>query len=144
MKLSDDAERAQQACGNPVESVDHSPDASSYQSHHHAHMNQPLQSQKNRQAEREILIKRLFDARGEPQPANDDHAEQSQDRQCAQQPELFADNGKNKISVGFGKIEKLLAALAQAASPHFSGTESDERLNDLKPAARCLAPWVHK
>src|SRR5438552_4766005 len=86
-------------------------------------------------AEREEAAEAVRRRKCRPQSAPAVNSEERDDDNGSDEAELFRDDGENKIGVRFGEIEKFLLAFHEADAGEASGTDSDERLRELKARA---------
>src|SRR3989440_312218 len=86
-------------------------------------------------AEREEAAETVRRGKCRTQSAPAVNSEERDDDNGADEAKLFRDDGKNKIGVRFGEIEKFLFAFHEADAREAAGTDSDERLRELKAGA---------
>ena len=72
---------------------------------------------------------------GDPVPAHDEYGEKKKDRRGADEPQLLAHDGENKVVVFLGKIEVFLAAHAETETGQPARADRIERLDDLPAVA---------
>src|SRR5277367_726067 len=109
------------------------------QADHHAEIDQGLADDHGGDADRQIFAELVGGFHGGDKAAPAVYREKREDDDRADEAEFFADDGVDKIGVGFGQEEKFLAAFHQADAGHAAGTNGDERLQELEASALRVA-----
>src|SRR5579871_1292734 len=114
------------------------------QAEHDGEVDERLAEDHCRDAEREKTAETIRRGEGSANAAPAVDAEERDDDERADEAKFFADDGVNKISMGFGEIEKFLFALHEADAGEPAGTDRDEGLSELKACALRVAVRMQK
>src|SRR5882724_4062178 len=115
-----------------------------YQAEDDGEIDQRLTKHHGSDAEREEAAETVRRRKCRTQSAPAVNGEERDDDNGSDEAELFRDNGENKIGVRFGEIEKFLFAFHKADAGEASGTNSDERLRELKARAVAHRCWFRR
>src|SRR4029079_15492287 len=81
------------------------------------------------------------DAR-EPEAAQHDDEEGSDDRRNAEETEFLRKNSEDEIGMGFRQVKKLLDARSESDADPFAPSDRDQRLRELEATVEGIGPRV--
>src|SRR5437870_1703561 len=114
------------------------------EAHHDTQVHERLDRDQHRDPKGKVRAEGVGGTKPDAEPPPDEHHEQRDDRHRAQKSELFSDDRKDEVRVRFRQVEQFLLRGADPLAEHAAVAEREPGLDDLKPAAARVRPWIEK
>src|SRR2546422_2559845 len=114
------------------------------EAHHDTQVHERLDRDQHRDPKGKVRAEGVGGRKPDAEPPPDEHHEQRDDRRRAQKSELFSDDRKDEVRVRFRQVEQFLLRGADPLTEHAAVAEREPGLDDLKPAAARVRPWMEE
>ena len=108
------------------------------------HVHPGLEHEPDRDPGRQERAGRIRRGERDPDPLEGDHQEQHDDRERAEEPELVAEDGEDRIGVGGGKVPEFLLPGTETLTERPTEGEPEDGLDRLEARAARIAPRIEE
>ena len=110
----------------------------------HGDVDECLDDQHARQARGKQPREEVASAPRDEKTAPGDHSEQPQHAEAADEPQLLANDGEDRVGMGVRHPVVLLQPVAQAAAKQAARTQGDQTLGGMPARALDITPWIEE
>ena len=109
-----------------------------------SHVHPGLEHEPDRDPGRQERAARIRCGEGDPDPLEGDHQEQHDDRERAEEPELVAEDGEDRVGVGRGKEPEFLLSRSEALTERPTERQPVDGLDRLEARPAGIAPGIEE
>src|SRR2546422_3474681 len=114
------------------------------EAHHDTQVHERLDRDQHRDPKGKVRAEGVGGTKPDAEPPPDEHHEKRDDRHRAQKSELFSDDRKDEVRMRFRQVDQFLLRGADPRAEHAAVADREPGLDDLKPAATRVRPWIEE